>query len=241
MIQRRLNLQGSVGTNVLASAAEEKPNTRKCVFCERLYHSIHTCQQFMDKSITERVQFVQARDYALDVLTLVTIQRNVKGEVFVTHAKGNIQLVCIRNGTKVRKNKEGDKEQKESKGIKDMKEIKQSKETPNETISHRIVQTHSSNLTSTISPVWLSTTNDPDHEILLYALLDSQSDTTFILQEKADALYCDKRHVQLRLSTLSSRDTVIPSERLYRAANQRLLFFKENSSSCNLHKRVYSC
>lgn len=141
----------------------------------------------------------------------------------------------------VRKNKEGDKEQKESKGIKDMKEIKQSKETPNETISQCIVQTHSSNLTSTISPVWLSTTNDPDHEILLYALLDSQSDTTFILQEKADALYCDKRHVQLRLSTLSSRDTVIPSERLYRAANQRLLFFKENSSSCNLHKRVYSC
>ncbi len=42
-----------VGTKVLASAAEEIPNTRKCVFFERLYHSIHTCRQFMHKSITE--------------------------------------------------------------------------------------------------------------------------------------------------------------------------------------------
>ncbi|KAL1252702.1 hypothetical protein QQF64_017395 [Cirrhinus molitorella] len=46
---------------------------------------------------------------------------------------------------------------------KEQKEIKQSKEAPNETISHCVVQHNSSDLTSTISPVWLSSTNNPEH------------------------------------------------------------------------------
>ncbi len=205
----------SVGTKVLASAAEEIPNTRKCVFCERLYHSIHTCRQFMNKSITERVKFVQTKGLCFGCLNSGHHSKKCGKRSVCDTCKGK-HPTCLHEerDKESGKNKESDKEQKESKSIKDTKEIKQSKEAPNETIAHRVVQTNSSELTSTISPVWLSTINDPEHEILLYALLDSQSDTTFILQEKADALVTDKRHVQLKLSTLSTRDTLIPSERL---------------------------
>lgn len=205
----------SVGAKMLASGAEEKPNTKKCVFCKRFNHSVHTCQQFMDKPITERVKFVQTRGLCFGCLNSGHHSKKCGKRSVCDTCKGK-HPTCLHEewDKEIRKNKESDKEQKESKSIKDTKEIKQSKEAPNETISHRVVQNNSSNLTFTISPVWLSTTTDPEHEILLYALLDSQSDTTFILQEKADALDSEKRHVQLKLSTLSTRDAVIPSEKL---------------------------
>nr|XP_021329350.1 uncharacterized protein LOC110439121 [Danio rerio] len=196
----------SIGTKVLASAAEEKPNIQKCVFCDRLYHSIHTCRQFMDKSIMERVKFVQTKGLCFGCLNPGHHSKKCGKRSVCDTCKGK-HPTCLHEerDKQIRKNKEG---------IKDTKENKQSKEIPCETISHRVVQNNSSNLTSTISPVWLSTTNNPEHEILVYALLDSQSDTTFILQEKADGLDADKKHVQLKLSTLSTRDSVIQSERL---------------------------
>lgn len=74
-----------------------------------------------------------------------------------------------------------------------------------EGISNRVNQSDNSDLTFTIVPVWLSTASNPGQEILAYALLDSQSDTTFFLQEKADTLDTEKKNVQLKLFTLSSK------------------------------------
>lgn len=51
-------------------------------------------------------------------------------------------------------------------------------------------------------------------EKLVYALLDSQSDTTFIDQEVSDGLDADKLPVKLRLTTMSGKDAVITSERV---------------------------
>ncbi len=51
--------------------------------------------------------------------------------------------------------------------------------------SNRVVQEKSSTYTSSIVPVYVSTTMEPDKEVLVYALLDSQSDTTFILKDAA--------------------------------------------------------
>lgn len=61
-------------------------------------------------------------------------------------------------------------------------------------------------------PVWLSTTSNPENEGILNALLDNQSDTTFVLQEKADSLDTKKEAVQLKLSPLASRSTVVSSQ-----------------------------
>lgn len=57
-----------------------------------------------------------------------------------------------------------------------------------EATSNRIMQDIKGTHTSTIIPVWVSSTSEPEHEVLVYALLDTQSDTTFILKETAEAL-----------------------------------------------------
>lgn len=124
----KLTKTRSVGTKVLASAAEEKPNTRKCVFSERLYHSIHTCRQFMDKSITERVKFVQTKGLCFGCLNSGHHSKKCGKRSVCDTCKGK-HPTCLHEerDKEIRKNKESDKEQRESKSIKDTKEIKQSK------------------------------------------------------------------------------------------------------------------
>lgn len=58
--------------------------------------------------------------------------------------------------------------------------------------------------TSMIVPVWLSTENAPDSEILTYAFLDTQSDTSFILEETAKDLNLQGKPIKLSLSTMAS-------------------------------------
>ncbi len=81
-------------------------------------------------------------------------------------------------------------------------------------ITNAVRQVDSNTQTSTIILVWVSSTNEPDHEILVYALLDTQSDTTFILDEVAQELNTNKENVSLQLSTMSTRVTVIPCQKL---------------------------
>lgn len=74
-----------------------------------------------------------------------------------------------------------------------------------------------------IVPVWLSTLENPSHEILTYALLDTQSDTTFVLDETAAALNVNRQPTHLSLSTMTSQHTIINSSRIQ---NLRVRGFK---------------
>lgn len=80
--------------------------------------------------------------------------------------------------------------------------------------SNRIVEDIKSTHTSTVIPVWVSAIHEPEREVLVYALLDTQSDTTFILKETAKALNVKSEPVQLKLSTLSSRNTRVYCQKL---------------------------
>jgi len=83
-----------------------------------------------------------------------------------------------------------------------------------EVTCNRVIQNVKDTCTSTIIPVWLSVTSVPDREVLVYALLDTQSDMTFILEETATTLYTKKEPVQLKLSTMASRNTVVSFQKL---------------------------
>ncbi len=54
--------------------------------------------------------------------------------------------------------------------------------------SNRVVQEKKGTYTSSIVPVYVSTTAEPRKEILVYALLDTQSVPTFILKDTAETL-----------------------------------------------------
>ncbi len=58
-------------------------------------------------------------------------------------------------------------------------------------------------------PVWISHQNDPNNERLVYALLDTQSDQTFILDKTATSLGVQGPKVTIQISTMSSEETLI--------------------------------
>ncbi|KAG7494033.1 hypothetical protein JOB18_021650 [Solea senegalensis] len=81
-------------------------------------------------------------------------------------------------------------------------------------MSNRVMQNVRDTHTSSIIPVWVSAEGEPEHEVLVYALLDTQSDTTFILEETAKALHTTGECVQLKLTTMSSRNQVVSCRKL---------------------------
>ena len=67
---------------------------------------------------------------------------------------------------------------------------------------------------SMIVPVWLSSLSKPHKEVLVYTILDTQSDATFILKETCNELDAETQPTKLRLSTITSQDSLVESQRV---------------------------
>ncbi|XP_053388583.1 uncharacterized protein LOC128551695 [Mercenaria mercenaria] len=65
-----------------------------------------------------------------------------------------------------------------------------------------------------ILPVFVSHCDNPDREVLVYALLDTQSDTTFLLDGTRSALGLSGVDVKLSLSTLHAENKIVNSQKL---------------------------
>ncbi|KAL0148099.1 hypothetical protein M9458_056569 [Cirrhinus mrigala] len=55
---------------------------------------------------------------------------------------------------------------------------------------------------------------EPQNEILTYALLDTQSDTTFIMKDFLEELHVNCEEVKLKLSTMTTTDTLTTSHKI---------------------------
>ncbi|RXN04345.1 hypothetical protein ROHU_012986 [Labeo rohita] len=65
-----------------------------------------------------------------------------------------------------------------------------------------------------IVPVFISVAEEPQNEILTYALLDTQSDTTFIMKDFLEELHVNCEGVKLKLSTMTTTDTLNTSHKI---------------------------
>ena len=71
-----------------------------------------------------------------------------------------------------------------------------------------------SNKSSMIVPVWLSHESQPHQEILVYALLDSQSESTFLLDKTCEQLGIKGDPCDLLLSTMTSQSALLQSSKV---------------------------
>ncbi|MES9904690.1 MAG: DUF1759 domain-containing protein, partial [Sedimenticola sp.] len=67
---------------------------------------------------------------------------------------------------------------------------------------------------SMIVPVYISHRDSPTSERLVYALLDTQSDTSFILEDTCEALGITGAEVKLSLSTMHAENKVVSSQKI---------------------------
>ena len=80
-------------------------------------------------------------------------------------------------------------------------------------MSHTSTQRASA--TSSILLVFVSSVQEPHREILTYAILDTQSESTIVLEDVLDKLNVDVQPIKLKPSTMTAIDTIISSKSLH--------------------------
>lgn len=210
----------AAGAKAFTTNTSEK-NTVTCMFCKKSGHGLHKCYKFIEKPVEDRVKHIKSEKLCFGCLKPGHLSKNcTKRMACDTCSKRH--PTCL-HADRSKKEQEPHQEQQESKK-EPSKEVNNSKERKSpstqlkdditEATSNRVVQDGNSTQTSAIIPVYVSTPTDSNKEVLVYALLDSQSDSSFILEEVADVLDANTEQVKLKLSTMSSKKTIVPCKRL---------------------------
>ena len=171
------------------------PSKMTCIYCkEENDHNLSECKKFMEIPTADRRAFVIAKRLCWGCLKW--------GHINSACGRKRICKKC--NGLHPTSMHVDQKPP--SKVTTEKKEEEQASKDPEMTVSNRIdVDSSGDNATtahSLIVPVWIQHDSVPDKEILVYALLDEQSDACFVKDTVAEALGFVGSDVTLRLSTM---------------------------------------
>jgi hypothetical protein len=175
------------------------PNGNKtCLFCQGT-HSLDFCPTFQEKPVQERKDFVFKSEVCFGCLR--------KGKHKVKDCKNRLKCrTCTRlHPTALH----GDR-------------IKAAENTVNSTnieparsmSCKGLVDRTDASKSSMILPVWISHRDQPQTEHMVYAMLDNQSDTTFILEETWSEFGIDGIKTRLKLSTMAAESQVIEATKV---------------------------
>ena len=203
------------------SASHPRP---PCSVCEDDSHGIVKCPTFAARTADEKKVFIQENRLCFGCLRKGHVSKDCKG-------RHTCNICSRRHPTCLHIERDqvpvgNSRSSLAASGDGDTKDVRK-------VMAHAL--TRYSSATSSIVPVLVSTTTDPQKEILTYALLDTQSDTTFILEDLVSELNMSTQPIQLKLSTMTSVDTVIASKA---TCGFRVREF--NSETCVQLKQAYT-
>ncbi|XP_069134375.1 uncharacterized protein [Argopecten irradians] len=187
---------------VLASTASSKSQTDKdknskvCVYFEKDGHYVVRCDKFLALSLKDKRSFIREKNLCFGCLRRGHRNKDCQRK----HVCGTCKLkhpTCLHEDRQL--------------GTPCSNPIADNNVN---TASSLRVSHQNGKGTSMIVPVWVSSKEEASREVLTYALLDTQSDTTFILDDTASALQLTVKPVKLGLSTITSQHTVIDSSRV---------------------------
>ncbi len=208
------NRKSSIKT--FTTSSSEKTSVM-CVFCERHGHTLHKCRKIMERPVEERLKFVQSDKLCFGCFKA---GHNSKGCTSrnVCEKCERYHPTCLHQdwvnkgpGPRARLNQDQSRSNQDSA---DRTTESQRIQESMHVTSNRVVQEKKGTYTSSIVHVYVSTTAEPRKEILVYALLDTQSDTTFILKDTAETLDTKMEPVKLKISTITSKTKVVSSHKL---------------------------
>ena len=171
----------------------QKTTAKPCSMYSSTGHLLANCPQFQDKSLAECKEFIQANricfgclkkgHYSQDCKRRCKCDKCGKHHPTIPHEE---HLESGNEGSKPSEREGSDK------------------------ASATSCKVHLGNngSTSMIVPVWVSSEQAPSIEVLTYALLDTLSDSSFVLDDVAKSLGVEHQPVQLKLSTMSSSSTI---------------------------------
>lgn len=176
-----------------------------CSFCKSSAHHMRECKAFKAKSKEEKKETVQKF-----WLCFACLEKGHRASECVNRATCRI---CKKyHPTSLHQSGEVNKKPSPTPPKEQISPAKSEalKNTlPNRATCAKVSINHTAHMTSMVVPVWLSSKREPGREHLVYALIDTQSDATFIVQNSADSLTSKPTNVTLQLSTLTKQGELI--------------------------------
>ncbi|XP_067027926.1 uncharacterized protein [Acropora muricata] len=177
---------------------DRRPKPERCLLCKN-NHNLDECDRFALMSQTEKREYVKSRGLCLGCLKFGHMKKDCRGRktckkcngfhpssLHIDHPVPSDQVAM----------QAVDQQAKPTEVTSNRVEV-QDKKSLNVCSSH-----------SLIVPVWLHHRDNPEKRILVYALLDDQSDACFVKNEILQMLALSGPDVQLRLSTILGEDVV---------------------------------
>jgi len=178
----------SVGTQ-----KEDEHGQQCCLVCKSS-HDIDICEEFLKKTVQERKEFAMINRLCFGCLKEGHRSKDCK------------ERKTCKNCNRLHPSSlHGDVKRETTKDVKADK----STETINQATSNYTKVKFHTVTYSMIVPVWIYHKDDPGNERLTYALLDDQSDTTFVKEKLLEDLGVKGERTQLSLTTLHAESKLV--------------------------------
>ena len=196
------------------SEQNKEEKSKQCALC-RKGHEIDSCKAFLSKTWNENKDIVIQRGLCFSCLEHGHISSLCSERKKCKTCNGN-HPTSLHRGTQ-------DSYQKKTQALNTKTALEGTRSNESETelqaVSHRtkikkLDERKNVGKSSMIVPLWVSHQEKPDKGILVYALLDTHSDATFILEETCDELQVQGQETKLRLSIMLAEDVLIESRKL---------------------------
>ncbi|XP_063968310.1 uncharacterized protein LOC129267694 [Lytechinus pictus] len=182
-----------------------------CLLCKE-HHQLGICQKFLSMTLKERKNYVRENGLCYGCLKRGHTSRecNRKHTCSVCKKRHPTSLHEYWN----RSDEESHSVQMGAQPANDSSwPIEQLRTSSSHTTVNHMTKNRQAVRCSSVVPVWISQKDSID-ERLIYALLDTQSDTTFLLESTKEAMNLHGSKVNLLLSTMSRKNERIPSEKI---------------------------
>ena len=173
-----------------------RPSAR-CLLCQR-NHSLEECLEYMKLSVQERVAFLRSKGACFGCLEKGHLSKSCEARLKCKKC-AKFHPTSLHEDSKNKKEppKEGDADNEST-----VQAVSNCASTSDVTV-----------VNSMILPVWLHHKDRPQSEVLVYALLDNASDTTFVKSSVLKKLGVEGPEVNLKLYTMHGR-TEIPVQKV---------------------------
>ena len=178
------------------------PTTQSCRYCHRNSHKLHRCNSFIALKPDDRREFLQKKRLCFGCLEYGHLSKDCTLKKTCRVCKKR-HPTCLHGDYEAIFDAKPDERSDLSSA--DDQESNCSRE-PSHVNNLQISQ--NSTHCGMIVPVYISNVRSPNKEILTYALLDTQSEATFVLSKIGNALQTTNFRSTVKLSTLTSTETL---------------------------------
>ncbi|XP_038069094.1 uncharacterized protein LOC119738319 [Patiria miniata] len=201
--ERGFEKRSSFSTDVTKATRERVSKPQTCFLCNKENHHLSECKIFLSKSLTERKDFVMKNGLCFGCLCRGHRSKECR-----------YRKTCSTCAKKHPTALHGDVKKQDKQDAQTKPEHPPVVSTSSHTRISHLNKTSEGSKASMIVPVWISHQDSPERERLIYALLDTQSDTTFILDSTCKAIGAEGPKVQLLLSTMYSKNERVDSKKI---------------------------